>query len=377
MFAYAKKDVSACDAEKTQQYLLKCLSHRIKAIQNMQPSASASAEAQRVPSCRGMATTEESATLLPSEVEEPKYHSSGTLMPPPPDSGLGKDHPYAHKVVNTSEVQLVQPRVPHPVSNEHAMQCMRIVNELEQMEPNKDFSINTNITDKLTLWLCPPGFSWSLTFDTVAKRQQAFAMAQNATEILNMRIRREARARDMAQKRMDASAAGTFDCFRYDIEREYQLLKKFRRALFFIELGPKATSEMERIKRLEAACTNTGITPAEQALFKKLMKARLQAVVEAVAVEQSPKKPKPARNKCSYCKKRHAGGPSQCRKRKADEKARRANKPPTQTAQQQQPPQPKAQSGSPRTSTVTQQAPATKRKKVTVTKNTAGASQDP
>ena len=251
------------------------------------------------------------------------------------------------------------------------MQCMRIVNKLEQLQPNKDFNINTNITDKLTLWLCPPGFSWSLTFDTVAKRQQAFAMVQNVTEILNMRIRREARARDMAQKRMDASASGTFDCFRYDIEREYQLLKKFRRALFFIELGPKAASEMERIKRMEAACTNTGITPAERTLFKKLMKARLQAVVDAVAVEQSPKKPTPARNKYNYCKKRHAGGPSQCRKRKADEKARIATKSTSQTVTRQQQPQPKAQSGSPRTSTVTQLVPAPKRKKVTVTKKAA------
>ena len=218
----------------------------------------------------------------------------------------------------------MQPRVPHPVSNEHAMQCMRIVNELEQIQLNKDHSIPSNVTDKLTSWLCPPGFSWGLTFNTADKRKQAFDMAQSATEILNMRIRREAIARDMGQRKMDASAKGTFPAFKYDIEREYQLLKKFRRTLFFIELGPKAAADMERIKRMEAASANTGISPAEQLLFKKLMKARLQAVVDQVATAKTPKKPKPARNKCNYCGKKHAGGPSQCRKRKADEKARKA-----------------------------------------------------
>ena len=129
----------------------------------------------------------------------------------------------------------------------------------------------------------------------------------------------------MAQRKMDSSAQGTFAYFKYDIEREFQLLQKFRRALFYTELGTTASLELDRIKRLEEASVNTGITPAEKALFKKLMKAKLQAVVDSVAEKQatkSPSKGKQNRNKCQYCKKRHKGGPSKCRKRKADEKAR-------------------------------------------------------
>ena len=248
-------------------------------------------------------------------------------MPPPPESGLSKDHPYASKVVKTSEVQLVQPRVPHPVSNEHAMQCMTIVNEIEQMREPKEFEMNSNVIGKLTLWLCPPGFSWALTFNTTDKRLQAFKLAKEATEILNMRVRREAVSRDMAQRKMDVSAQGTISYFQYDIEREFQLLKKFRRALFHTELGPKATLELERIKRLEQASVNTGLTPSEKMLFKKLMKAKLQAVVDAVeetTTKSTKNKQKQRRPKCPYCKKRHLGGQAKCRKRKADEDTKAA-----------------------------------------------------
>ena len=139
-------------------------------------------------------------------------------MPPPPESGLGADHAYDKKVVNTSEVQLTKPRVPHPITNEHAMSCLTLVNELEKLTPNKDYQISPHITDKLVKWLCPPGFSWGLTFDSLDKRKQALNLAKSATEILNMRVRREAQARDMAQRRMDTSAKGMFPFFKYDIE---------------------------------------------------------------------------------------------------------------------------------------------------------------
>ena len=122
VFSYAKKDVSTCNAKKTQQYLLKCLSHRIKHLQKLKECEGPPVEVQKAPSGSGMATAQESATLSPSEAEVPKYHSSGTPMPPPPDSGLGKDHPYSQKVVNSPEVQLQNPRVPHPTPREHAAQ---------------------------------------------------------------------------------------------------------------------------------------------------------------------------------------------------------------------------------------------------------------
>ena len=365
---YANKDISSCDALKTQQYLLKCLKHRINILQ-AKPATEPKRVEVRAPSSSSTATATESATLLPSEPEVQKYHSSGALMPPPPESGLGKDHPYDGKVVNTAEVQLVQPRVPHPVTTAHASACMSIVNEIEQMPQNKDYNININVTDKLSLWLCPPGFSWSLTFDSLDKRKQAFEMAKKATEILNMRIRREARARDMAQRRMDTSAKGTFDCFKYDIEREFQLLKQFRRDLFYIELGPTAAAQLEGIKRLEQASVNTGITASEQMLFKKLMKAKLQAVVDAVSSPKKPTKTK-NRNKCNYCKKRHAGGPSNCRKRKADEKAKAAaaNKPT---------PAPRPTPTRNKTTTTTISPVPPKRRKVTVAKAAATTTEDP
>jgi len=324
VFAYAKKDISAQDATKAQQYLLKAINHRIKLLQKKLENQPSTGGAIRTPRTNETATMSESATV-PSDIEVPKYHSSGALMPPPPESGLGKDHAYAAKVVNTSEVQLAQPRVPHPVSNMHAMQCMTIVNEIENMQETKEFNINPIVTTKLSLWLCPPGFSWALTFDSTEKRKQAYRLAKEATEILNMRVRREAVSRDMAQRKMDSSARGTFEYFKYDIEREFQLLQKFRRALFYTELGPTASLELDRIKRLEEASVNTGITVVEKALFRKLMKAKLQAVVDSVTEKQaskSPNKNKQGRNKCQYCKKRHQGGPANCRKRKADEKTR-------------------------------------------------------
>ena len=118
VLAYANKDISAASSEKTQQYLLKAITHRIKTLQK-QLQNEPTKGAARTPKTHVTATIEESAQ--PSEIEVPKYHSSGALMPPPPESGLGKDHSYVSKVVNTSEVQLVRPRVPHPVSNTHAM----------------------------------------------------------------------------------------------------------------------------------------------------------------------------------------------------------------------------------------------------------------
>ena len=165
-----------------------------------------------------------------------------------------------------------------------------------------------------------------------------------------MRIRREAVARDMAQRKMDVSAQGTFNHFKYDIQREYLLLKKFRRSLFHIELGPEAALELERIKRLEMASVNTGLTQVEKTLFSKLMKAKLQAVVEAAAetpTKKTRKKKKLPRQKCQYCKKRHPGGPANCRKKKADEKAAKSLRIVTTTTPQKQqlqtPPQPSSQ----------------------------------
>ena len=240
-------------------------------------------------------------------------------MPPPPTSGLGEDHPYNGKVVDTHEVQLVKPRVPHPIQHAHAMQCLSIVNELERLAvTNKSDQLHPNITDKLTQWLCPPGFSWHLTFDTPDKRKQAVDLAKSATEILNMRVRREAQARDMTQQKLDTSAKGMFPFFKYDIEREYQFLLKFRRSLFCIELGNHVSAEMDRIKRLKQASMNSGIGEAEKLLFDKLLKARLNAVVEAAASATSPKKRKQQRTLCSYCNKRHPGGAAKCRKKKAD-----------------------------------------------------------
>ena len=145
-------------------------------------------------------------------------------MPKPPPSGLGESHEYNDKVVNTSEVQLVKPRVPHPITASHARECLQTVSDIEGMQEHTDYRIDSSITDKIVRWFCPPGFSWALTFNTNDKRRQAFKMVKEATKVMNMRIRREATARVMAQRKMDASAKGTFPFFRYDIEREYQSL---------------------------------------------------------------------------------------------------------------------------------------------------------
>ena len=198
------------------------------------------------------------------------------------------------------------------------MQCLSVVNEIERLSLSKSDQLHTNITDKLTQWLCPPGFSWHLTFDTPDKRKQAIELAKNATEILNMRVRREAQARDMVQQKPDTSTKSMFPIFKYDIKREYQILIKFRRSLFCIELGDRVSAEMDRIKRLKQASMNSGIGEAERRLFDKLLKARLNAVVEAAASAASPKKQKQKRTLCSYCHKRHPGGAAKCRKKKAD-----------------------------------------------------------
>ena len=94
-----------------------------------------------------------------------------------------------------------------------------------------------------------------------------------------MRIHRQALSRDLAQKKMDASAKGTFHYFKYEIEREWQLLRRFRRGLFCVELGPKASQELAEIRRIQEASTNAGIGDAERMLFDKLMKARISSLV--------------------------------------------------------------------------------------------------
>ena len=318
VMAYANRDVSTLDPAKIQQYLLKSLSHRIKFLSKKTAATvdltKTAKEVLGSPEKRTKANGSESASK-PSDPEAPKFHSSGTPMPPPPKSGLGADHPFSGKVVNTHEVQLAKPRVPHPVTHDHAMQCLSLVNEIESLTLDKGDNMPSSITDKLTKWLCPPGFCWNLTFDNTDKRKQAVQLAKDATEILNMRVRREAQARVMAQNKLDASAEGMFPFVRFDIEREFQLLTKFRRSLFCIELGERASAEMEKIKRLSEASINSGIGETEKMLFDKLLKARLNAIVEAAT---SPTKKKSARVLCSYCKKRHPGGAAQCRKKKAD-----------------------------------------------------------
>ena len=102
-------------------------------------------EVQRSPEKRARENVSESVET-PSDSDEPMCHSSGTLMSPPPKSGLGADHPCAEKVVNASEVQLVKPRAPHPISNEHVMSCLSLVNELEHLQQSNDPKINSNIT---------------------------------------------------------------------------------------------------------------------------------------------------------------------------------------------------------------------------------------
>ena len=202
------------------------------------------------------------------------------------------------------------------------MQCLSVVNEIERLTVSNSDQLHSNITDKLTQWLCPPGFSWNLTFDTPDKRKQAVELVKSATEILNMRVCRETetQARDMAQQKLDTSAKGMFPIFKYDYdsEREYQLLLKFRRRSFCIELGDRVSAEMDRIKRLKQASMNSGIGEAEKLLFDKLLKTSLNAVVEAAASAASPQKWKQQRTLCSYCNKRHPGGAAKCRKKKAD-----------------------------------------------------------
>ena len=286
-------------------------------------------------------------------------------MPKPPPSGLGESHEYNDKVVNAIDVQLVSPRVPHPVSASHARDCVQAVSEIEGMQQHPDYKIDSSITDKVVRWFCPPGFSWPLTFNTIDKRRQAFKMVKDATEVMNMRVRREATARDMAQRKMDTSASGTFPFFKYDIEREYQLLRKFRRDLFVVELGDQAAAELEKVRRIKAASHNAGMDPTETLLFDKLMKARINAVVEAASA--SPKKKANARNrdKCRYCGKRHTGGVKACRKRKADLK--------TEVAAAQQATQANAQPVSAQSHNPSPNVPKKRKKKVKVTKPNANA----
>ena len=360
VFAYAKKDVKDLAPVKIQQYLLKSISHRIKVLSEMKLPASVKRGEARAGLEKSTKPHATESAEKPSVVDEPKYHSSGAPMPPPPPSGLGEDHPYHGKVVNSHEVQLDQPRVPHPIQHEHAMQCLAVVNEIERLSVSKTDQLHSNITDKLTQWLCPPGFSWNLTFDTPEKRKQAVDLAKSATEILNMRVRREAQARDMAQQKLDTSAKGMFPMFKYDIEREYQLLIKFRRSLFCIELGDRVSAEMDRIKRLKQASMNSGIGEAERLLFDKLLKARLNAVVEAAASAASPKKRKQQRTLCSYCHKRHPGGAAKCRKKKADSAANKQKPSATPSSTRN------SDSGTPNNAADTTLQPPTKKRKVTI-----------
>ena len=67
---------------------------------------------------------------------------------------------------------------------------LSVVNEIERLALNKsDDQLHSNIIiiiDKLTQWLCPPGFSWNLTFDTPPEKryrdtQYAGAMRGSST----------------------------------------------------------------------------------------------------------------------------------------------------------------------------------------------------
>ena len=229
---YANQDRSGVTPEKAQQLLLKCLSHRIRMLESSPKPAQQTARSP-ISSNPWKGTTsaneqqpasQQKQQMQHQQLQQQMFHSSGTPMPKPPPSGLGESHEYNDKVVNTVDVQLVAPRVPHPVTASHARECLQTVSDIEAMQQHTDYRIDSTITDKIVRWFCPPGFSWALTFNTNDKRRQAFKMVKEATEVMNMRIRREATARVMAQRKMDASAKGTFPFFRYDIEREYQSL---------------------------------------------------------------------------------------------------------------------------------------------------------
>ena len=235
VFTYVNKDVSALilipPRIQIHQYLLKSISHRIKTLsKKIQPtidSVSTTKEVLGGQEKSQRANGSERLEML-SEPKEPAFHSSDTPMPPPPKSELDDDHPFVGKVVDTHEVQLVKPRVPHPVTHAHAMQCLTLVNDIEALAIDKEDELHHNITDKLKKWLClcPPGFSWHLTFDNADKHKQAITLAKSVTEILNLRVRREALARVMAQINMDVTAKGMFKFVKYDIESEFQLLSK-------------------------------------------------------------------------------------------------------------------------------------------------------
>ena len=61
----------------------------------------------------------------------------------------------------------------------------------------------------------------------------------------------------------------------------------------------------------------------ESILFDKIVKARLNAVIEAAAAPDKKRK-RVEREKCSYCNKSHKGGAKACRKRNADIAAAKA-----------------------------------------------------
>ena len=81
-------------------------------------------------------------------------------------------------------------------------------------------------------------------------------------------------------------------------------------------------AELDRIRKLKEASINTGIGEAERMLFDKIIKAKLAAVVESAAARapqgDTGNNKHNKRVRCSYCKKRHPGGASKCKKRRAD-----------------------------------------------------------
>ena len=56
--------------------------------------------------------------------------------------------------------------------------------------------------------------------------------------------------------------------------------------MFVVELGDKAAAELEKVRHIKAASHNAGMDPTESLLFDKLLKAQINAVVEAASTKQ-------------------------------------------------------------------------------------------
>ena len=175
---YSNQDRSGVTPQKAQQLLLKCLSHRIRFLESSpKPSQPAARPPITSNPWKGIesSTDHQPATQQQQQLQQLQqqmFHSSGTPMPKPPPSGLGESHEYNDKVVNTSEVQLVKPRVPHPITASHARECLQTVSDIEGMQEHTDYRIDSSITDKIVRWFCPPGFSWALTLTNVGRRSR-------------------------------------------------------------------------------------------------------------------------------------------------------------------------------------------------------------